>query len=455
MLRLCSPYSQGIATAAVLLIATSLASAEPTGWRGNGSSYFPDAQPPLEWSPENNVLWKLKLPGGGYASPVLCDERLFVMSNPAELLCIDATTGQKLWQQSVTYASVLGEAKDQEIVATYEKLIQQRQQARQAYETARKANPADPQLDDLKQAADEAEEAVRDYVQLYPQEGQPRGCGNAAATPVCDGQHVYLTMGTGIVAAFDLEGRRLWARHVESPFGGWGHSTSPVLADGKLIVHFRDLVALDPATGDEVWRTEHSAKYGTPIVTTIEGQAVLVTPAGGLIRAADGKVLAEKLFQLSNNSPLVHDGVIYAHEGGAVKAIRLPATLAEAANPEVLWETRSTRDSRMTSAAYCQGLLYAGGRGGIMDVIDAQTGKMLYRRRLNVGELFASVVVAGDVLLVSGKDGKTLVLRPGRNYEELAVNELERFSSTPLVHGDRVYVRTDATLYCIGKPSGD
>ncbi len=54
-----------------------------------------------------------------------------------------------------------------------------------------------------------------------------------------------------------------------------------------------------------------------------------------------------------------------------------------------------------------------------------------------------------------GKDGKTLVLRPGRDYEELAVNELERFSSTPLVHGDRVYVRTDATLYCIGKPSGD
>ena len=105
----------------------------------------------------------------------------------------------------------------------------------------------------------------------------------------------------------------------------------------------------------------------------------------------------------------------------------------------------------MASAAYHDGLLYAGGRNGIMDVTDAETGRSVYRKRLDVGELFSSVAVAGNRIFVSGKDGKTLVLEPGRGYQELAVNELERFSSTPLFVGDRVYVRTDRAIYCAGK----
>ncbi len=450
-----APLVPGMVLAVLAGTVSPLVADEQVGWRGNGNSYFPDARPPHNWSKDENVVWKRKLPGGGYGSPVLNGDRLFVMSSPAELLCVSAASGEILWQQSVTYATVLGEARAREITAAYDQLTDQRAQTHEAYEAARRADPNDPMLGALKKVADEAEQAWREYVKSYPQEKRPPGCGNVAATPVCDGQRVYVTMGTGLVAAFDLAGRRLWAIHLEPPAGSWGHSASPILADGKLIVHYNDLVALDQNTGEERWRAEHPVKYGTPVVATIEDQEILVTPAGGLIRAADGQVLADKLFQLSNNSPLVHDGVIYAHEGGKVLAIRLPTTLADAANPEILWETRSTRDSRMASAAYCQGLLFAGGRNGVMDVTDAKTGKILYRKRLDLGELFSSVVAAGDVVLVSGKAGKTLVLRPSRSYEEISVNQLDRFSSTPHVHGDRVYVRTDGILYCIGSPEGN
>ena len=66
------------------------------------------------------------------------------------------------------------------------------------------------------------------------------------------GDRVWVLFGTGVAAAFDLErDKRLWARVAGRPTNGWGHSASPVLVDGKLILHIdRTVHALDPETGD-------------------------------------------------------------------------------------------------------------------------------------------------------------------------------------------------------------
>src|SRR5439155_11879863 len=84
--------------------------------------------------------------------------------------------------------------------------------------------------------------------------GMGRGSGNTAATPASDGKHVAMVLGNGVVAVHDLEGKRLWAKFVDSPQVGFGHAASPLLLDGKVIVHIKDLVALDVATGKEAWR---------------------------------------------------------------------------------------------------------------------------------------------------------------------------------------------------------
>ena len=60
----------------------------------------------------------------------------------------------------------------------------------------------------------------------------------------------------------DLEGKRLWAKFVEAPRIGFGHAASPLLIDGKLIIHLKDLVALDIATGKELWT--HPPDPGAP-----------------------------------------------------------------------------------------------------------------------------------------------------------------------------------------------
>src|SRR5438128_2373178 len=78
-------------------------------------------------------------------------------------------------------------------------------------------------------------------------------------------------------AAYDLEGKRLWARHVESSNVGFGHSASPLLIGGKLIVHVRDLVALDVATGKESWRTGLQASHASPVAAKLGKEDVIVS----------------------------------------------------------------------------------------------------------------------------------------------------------------------------------
>lgn len=439
--------------AAVCLFGISLCSAAdaPRGWRGNGTGDFSDAQPPTEWSAESNVVWKTELSSRSYACPILVDGKLYLTAEPSSVLCFDANAGEAAWQSTAGYADVFDEKQVTEILETHRKFEERRRANRDAYKALFNENPNDKDgLEKLKIEGTAIEAQRREYGRKFPQEKRG-GAGNAAATPISDGESVFFVFGTGIVVSYSLNGQRNWIRHVEGVGSGFGHSASPVLADGKLIVHLQDIHALDPRTGKTVWQTKLSPKFGSPIVTSIGGDDVLITPSGAVVKSSDGSIVATKLFQLSNNSPIVHDGIVYAHESGKTKAFKLPQSLAEPFELPLVWESSGARDQRMASAVWVNGLLFAGGRKGIMDVTDAKTGESLYRKRLDLGELFPSVVRAGDYVFVSGKNGKTLVIKPAREYQEVSVNELERFSSTPIFVGRRMYLRTDKHLYCIGK----
>ena len=54
-------------------------------------------------------------------------------------------------------------------------------------------------------------------------------------------------------------------------------------------------------------------------------------------------------------------------------------------------------------------------------------------------------------MFFSGKNGKTLVVKPGREFEEVALNESDRFSSSLIFSGKRLYLRADRRLHCIGE----
>ena len=276
--------------------------------------------------------------------------------------------------------------------------------------------------------------------------------GRSSATPVTDGSHVYALFGTGLAACYDVEGNLVWRELIETPNHpkAWGHSASPVLADGKIIVHIRDLVGLDAATGAEAWRAKVPAKWGTSIATSLGGETVLITPAGSIVRASDGEILQSGLADLTYCTPVVHEGTAYFIQNGG-KAIGLPAT-ADGEYP-VKWTVEIRQDRYYTSPVVHDGLIYTMTRNNNFSVIDAATGDVVYERTLSLGpgDAYPSIAMAGGYLYASNSNGKTVVFKPGREYAEVASCELERFQCSPVFAGKRMYVRTWENMYCIGE----
>ena len=107
-------------------------------WRGpNANGLMPDAKPPVEWSESRNVKWKVKLPGSGASTPIVWEDRIFILTavdtkrtpeggkaapapRPAgrrrgrfrmstgapktlhafDVLCLDRETGRTLWRKT-------------------------------------------------------------------------------------------------------------------------------------------------------------------------------------------------------------------------------------------------------------------------------------------------------------------------------------------------------------------
>ena len=176
-----------------------------------------------------------------------------------------------------------------------------------------------------------------------------------------------------------------------------------------------------------------------------------MTPAGDIVQAADGKVLARKLSGLDYCAPLVVGRTVYFVQNGG-KAVQLPEAMGEKFEPATLWETKPENERYYASPVLCDGLLYAATRKQAYSVIDATNGSVVCTTNLALGgEVYTSITRAGPYIYVSSDKGTTVVFQPGRELKEIARNRLEEFRSTPLFVGERMYVRGREYFYCIGK----
>lgn len=385
--------------------------ADGRGWRGDGSGRYAEARPPLEWDIDaaKNILWQVKV-GKGQSTPVLVGDKVLLTAEPDRLLALDRASGRILWNVNNGYADL----------------------------------PAGSRIPERPPAT-------------------ATGCGYATPTVVTDGHFVYASFGTGIVVSLDLAGQRRWIRHLDMPLvTEYGRSVSPVLADGKLVVSVGGLVALDPGTGETCWQTPQAKPtYGTPAVTRIAGAAVIITPHGDCVRAADGKLLARGWATATYASPVVHEGVVYFVSPPAV-AVRLPDKVAEDITGERLWENDDLEGEFFASPLVHDGLIYSVANEGVLYVLEAATGKLVYQRELDIraasgksgGEpanLYPSPTLAGTRLLLENDAGEALLLVPGREYREQARNFLDRgCGASPVPDGRLLFLRGGDRLYCIG-----
>ena len=86
---------------------------------------------------------------------------------------------------------------------------------------------------------------------------------------------------------------------------------------------------------------------------------------------------------------------------------------------------------------------------GAVVCFDALTGQVVWRGRIP-GQYQASPVFADGRLYFFARDGRTTILKAGRQFEKLAENKLtgDVIASPPVV-GGAIFLRTDTHLYCI------
>lgn len=380
--------------AAVLLCATLLAVAPSDAWpqfRGTGDSVSQATNLPLSWSDNENVAWRTDLAGFGQSSPVIWKGKVFVTSVQGEfkdaliIECLDLKTGKQLWRQDF-----------------------------------------------------QGTQKIKDggYV------------SKSAPTPAVDGDRVYALFESGNLVAVDHAGKAVWQRSLVDEYGkiGGAHGlgTSVVLADGKVVVLIDNdgpsyLLACDPATGKNVWKTDRPAgmSWSTPTIVQDGNQTLLIVSAHDGVQAYDaatGKEIWSFTGLNGNNVPsptLAADKVVIGSDKtGSNVAVRLGGA-GDVTSTHLAWSNDKV-SATFGSPLVVGEAAYFVNRAGVCFCVDVATGQTLWNERIPSSCWASSVAAEGRVYLFS-KDGSTTVIAAGKSFQKLSENRIS------LEGDDRVY----------------
>ncbi len=458
----------------VLGLTAQAGAADVRSWRNDGNGLYPAAKAVTDWADAARLQWETPVPARGNGCPILVGGKLLFTAEPATLICADAATGKILWQKSNEYADLMdvppGKSAEIEATAAKAKEIDGKSAPleRELYREERrlKRNQDDATLrtrvDELKkQIADLRKDAGPEAEQMKKPPAHDTN-GYSSYTPVSDGKHVWACFGTAVVVCYDLEGKRVWHKRTDNPDHDWGGASSPTLVDGKLIIRFTDYVALDPATGKELWRTPSGGvSFNCPANFKLEGKHYLYTGRGELLRASDGKKLPSQDFKGTAkpwcffNTPSVIGNRIYTAHGsegdqGEAYALEIPETAAalEKQGLKTLWHQEINKNRYYSSPLVHEGIVYLISREYQMQALDAASGEEIYSEKIKgfSGTAYPSLTLAGNVIFVGAEDGNAAFVKPGRKYEEISRTKVDPYRSTPIFDGDWSYVRTHEKL---------
>jgi len=401
---------------------------------------------PVTWNVETkqNIRWRTPIPGLSHSSPIVWGNRLYVTTAVKEgkadlkvglygnitsvpdegrhefrLLCLDKNTGEVLWSK-----------------------------------TAWKGTPK-----------------VKRH---------PKG-SHAACTPATDGKHVAAFFGSEGLYVYDMDGNLKWkknfgvldAGYYRVPDAQWGFASSPVIFENKVLVQCdvqgqSFLACLDVDTGDAIWRTDRDEvpTWCTPTVHVSDKRRQVIVNGYKHIGGYDLDT-GKELWKTSGGgdipvpTPVVKDDLVYitnAHGRLApILAISVNAKgefgLSAEDSDSMVWSHRRRGSYLITPLVYGNEL-YCCNSSGVLSCIDAKTGKLVYRERLGSGGTgFTSSGVAADgKLYFTSEEGEVYVLRAGREFEVLAVNELgETHLSSPAVSAGTVYFRTRGHIVAVSR----
>jgi hypothetical protein len=386
------------------------------GWRGprgDGSSHEQGLV--LEWNVDEgrNLVWKTALPGSGHASPIVWGDRVLTVAadeatSERLLLCFDRRSGASLWRQAVLTA---------------------------------------------------------------PLEGKHPLNSFASSTPATDGTRVFVSFldrEQMYVAAFDLEGQRLWSQQPGVFSSKHGYCSSPVLFEDLVIVngdHDGDsyLVALDRATGQTRWkvaRENRTRSYCVPLIRELGGRTQMLISGDRCVASYDPRNGSRHWVYPGPTDQFV--ATLVTHQDVALLTCGYPerhvmalrtdgeGTLSE---EQVLWRTTKGA-AYVPSPVVVDDWMLLVADNGVANAFHVQTGQNPWTERLGPGYSASAVTVEGRVYFTSDQ-GMTTVIEPQANFRKRAENPLgEPCYASPAVSQGNWYFRGERHLICIGQEDG-
>ena len=420
-------------------------------FRGPGASGVADGQNlPDEWNAKTgqNILWRTPIPGLAHSSPIVWANTIFVTTA--------ISTDPKASFRPGLYGD--GDAsKDRShhrwVIYAIDKRDGKIRWERTAYEGE-------------------------------PLEKRHIKATYANATPATDGRMVVAWFGSQGVHAYDVRGRFLWKVDLgpvnmgayDLPTYEWGPASSPIIWNGLVILQCDTqtdsfILALEARTGRLVWKTDRDEipSWGTPTVVTTANGEELVTNGSNFIRGYDPRT-GKELWRLGKSSKITAPTPIFSEDVLVVASGRGPErpifvlkaggrgdlTLPEGktSSDTILW-SRTGRGSYMPTPLIYNGILYVLSNNGTFDAYKLKTGEEIYRERVPVvgGSGFSASPVAADgKIYLSNEDGEIVVVTAGEKFAHVATNSMgELLMATPAISEGVMYVRSNASLFAIGK----
>ncbi len=416
----------------LLLIAATAFAGEPgddsSAWsqfRGPGGLGHIQGKIPSAWSNEQNVAWKTAIPGKAWSSPVVA----------------------------------LGKAWMSTSVAT-------------------KAGGASLRLVgvDLKSGEIKHDIELFAVAKLPPLHARNTP---ASPTPAVVGNHVIASFGTDGVGCIDARtGSVAWRNDSLKVKYETGAASSPVPYKDRIILacdgsDLQFAVALDAATGKEVWKTDRTAAaklppdqrraFSSALVFNDGKQDQVVIPGANRVYSYNPDT-GEELWRINYTGfsivprPVFANGLVYmstgyfAHE---LMAIR-PDGKGDVTSTHVVWRTKKGVPA-ITSPLVVGSLLFMISDKGVLTCLDAKTGQPKWSERLD-GEFSASPLVHGSTVYVFADDGSTVLFKAADKYEPLGKNQIKgKIQATPAAGGGGLLLRTDTMLYLLAdtKPGSE
>src|SRR5688572_25818558 len=404
-------------------------------WRGPArDGISSEKNLPVKWSPAGeNLAWKA--PYGGRSAPIVMGDRVY-LQNSAEkgeslqerVLCFNADTGKLLWEHRCN---------------------------------------------------------------IYLSDVPPHRVG--WASPVGDPStgNVYVFGVGGNLIGLNRDGKVLWARSLGEDFGllttHGGRTVSPI-DDGDLLIvngvtfmwgqHGRGnhrFLAFDKKTGETVWVSAPGARpydttYAPPIIATVNGMRLLIQGASdGFVHAIKPQT-GEPVWRYEISKRGINTGVVVhgttailthseenigSNEMGMILAVDAAAK-GDIKPDQVKWRTYGWQGG-FSSPVLDGDRLYQVDNGANLAAFDVNTGKQLWLQNLGTIQR-ASPVLADGKLYVGTENGKFFIIEPSAtgakvlDEDQLGTEAApEAIIASVAVSNGRVFLVTDANLYCIGK----